>query len=65
MIVTTLAPLPALVLAVALLATYIATRAACDAVAARLRAARHRRLTRRHGAMLRRALAQAGTEGWR
>jgi len=63
--VTTLAPIPALILAVALSATYVATRAACDALAERLRAARHRRRTRRHGAMLRRALAQAGTEAWR
>lgn len=45
-----------LVLFVASTATIVLTRAACDRVKARLRMAYHRRLTRRHGQMLRRAL---------
>jgi hypothetical protein len=46
-----------LIAAMCLPATYVGTHAACDAAAVRLRLWRHRRLTRRHGTMLRRAQA--------
>ncbi|HEV2342996.1 MAG TPA: hypothetical protein VGS97_02780 [Actinocrinis sp.] len=36
-------------------ATYVGTHEACDRIGARLRLARHRRLTRKHGRMLERA----------
>lgn len=42
-----------------------ATHAATEAVKVRLRLAWHRRLTRRHTRMLRRALVVPRGEGWR
>lgn len=41
-----------LIPAVSGVATVVATYEACDRIAVRLRAARHRRLTRKHGRML-------------
>ena len=49
--------IPIVVLVWAALFTVVGTHAACDSVARRLRRARHRYLTRKHGTMLQRTRA--------
>lgn len=49
---STLPPIPLVVMFWAGLLTVVGTYAACDRVAARLRRARHHRATRRNGRML-------------